>query len=176
MKVRNRTGDRNNAFGRIGGVVAAGVAAACLAVASPAFAHDSDSILTIGGDDNLLGDLIELDAEGIQNLREEFAEARADIKDAIADIEKAREEAKASPGGGAIVEVAFNAARAATSGAVKSALAEAREEIDDAERELARMDVSPEERVETQKSIDVLREEFAGLEEALEELLAALKA
>lgn len=165
---------RRSPLARIGGLVAAGAAAAGLFLATPAFAHGGHDILSLGDDDNLLQELIDLDADGIQDLRDEFADARADIKDAINDVEEAREEVKSAPGGAAIAKIAFKAAREATSTAVRKALAEANDRVDEAERQLKTADVSPEERVETQEAIDVLREGLASLEEPLDDLLAAL--
>jgi DNA repair exonuclease SbcCD ATPase subunit len=175
MNSTNHSGIGKSAAARFGGFFIAGAAAMGLALATPAAAHTH--VLNFGDDEDLLEKLIEMDAEDIQDMREEFADAREDIKDAIGDVEEAREEARQAPGGGAIVKIAFTAARAATSGAVKTALSEVRDAVDDAEHDLAAMnDISDEERVETQQAIDVLREELASLEVALEELLDALDA
>ena len=165
---------------RVGGFVLAAAAAGFL-FAAPAMAHDHEHsdhghTLTIGDDEDLLEKLIALDEEGIAHMRADIAEARADIEDAIKDVEEAREEVKSVPGGRWIVRIAFTAARAATSEAVKEAMEEAREAIDDAERRLATADVSDEERVETQGAIDGLREDLDDLEAALNELVAALHA
>lgn len=156
----------------------AAAAAAGLAVATPAFARDSgrDVVINIGKEGDLLKQLIELDQEGIDELRAEMAEARADIAEAITDIEDARQEVKGVPGGRIILKIAFASARAGASTAVNEALAEARTEIDRAERDLVVADVSAEEKVETQGAIDVLRSELDALEDSLNTLLDALRA
>lgn len=178
MTIKEHLATLNGAMTRFGGLIAVGAAAAGLALATPAYAHDSHHFLNFDNydDQDLLEDLIEMDAEDIQEMREEFAEARAEIKDAIGDIDEAREEASSAPGGAVIVKAAFAAARITASAAVDKALREAREEIDDAEVELAAMDISADERVETQEAIDVLRTELAALEDALGELFDALSA
>lgn len=174
MNSMTNSGICKSATARFGGFLIAGAAAMGLAFATPAAAHAH--VLSFGAED-LLEKLIEMDADDIQEMRDEFAEARDDIKDAIGDVEEAREEASQAPGGGAIIKTAFTAARAATSGAVKTALSDVRDAVDAAERELAEMtDISNDERTETLEAIDVLREELVSLEVALEELVDAMRA
>jgi uncharacterized coiled-coil DUF342 family protein len=159
---------------------AIGKAAAALALgagifaAAPSPAHEGGQREIVIGEGDLLEKLIKLDQAGIDEMRAEIAEARADIVEAIADIRDAREELRSVPGGRLIVRVAFAAASEAASTAVAEALKEARAEIDDAERRLASADVTPEERVETQGAINGLREDLAGLESALADLVRAL--
>ncbi len=135
-----------------------------------------DIVIDIGEDGELLEQLIEMDADDIADMRAEFAEARADIKEAIADVADARSEVKGVPGGGVILKIAFATARSSVSVAVDEALDEARREIDRAARDLKAMDVSAEERAETEGAILTLREELDLLEIALEELMDALRA
>ncbi|MDZ7627597.1 MAG: hypothetical protein U5J99_04205 [Parvularculaceae bacterium] len=132
--------------------------------------------IDIGGDGNLLQDLIDMDAADIEDMRSDFAEARADIKEAIGDIDEARNEVKGVPGGGVILRIAFATARSTASIAIDEALAEAREEITRAERDLNAAEVSADERTETQRAISTLREELDTLQIALEELIEALRA
>ncbi|MCB2113021.1 MAG: hypothetical protein KDD85_05670 [Parvularculaceae bacterium] len=151
----------------------AGVAAAGLALAAPAHAKDRN----IDFDKyHLLEQLIELDAEDIDDLRAELADAREEIADAIAEIEGAREEIKDTPGARAVLKIAFAAARSVSSAAINEALSEARTEIEKAERELSFADVSDAERAETQGVIDMLRVEIDILESSLDELIEALRA
>ena len=74
-------------------IFASATAAMMLAVATPAAADIQFNDISIGGvefddDEDLLTQLIELDADDIDELREEFAEAREDIADAVLDIEE----------------------------------------------------------------------------------------
>jgi predicted nucleic acid-binding Zn-ribbon protein len=137
---------------------------------------DREVLIDIGGDGDLLQDLIDMDAADIEEMRGEFAEARADIKEAIGDIEEAREDVKGVPGGGVILKIAFATARSSASVAIDEALADAREEITRAERDLKTADVSADEKAETQAAITTLREELDSLQVALEELIEALRA
>ncbi len=135
-----------------------------------------DIVIDIGEDGELLEQLIAMDAGDIADMRDEFAEARAEIKEAVADIAEARSDVKGVPGGGVILKIAFATARSSVSVAVDEALGEARREIDRAARALKTMDVSADERVETEGAILTLREELDLLEAALEELMDALSA
>lgn len=157
----------------------AGVAACGLAFSTPAAAHergDRDSVINIGKDGDLLKQLIELDQQGIEDMRAEIAEARTEIAEAIADIEDARQEVRGVPGGRWILQIAFSSARAGASTAIDEALRDARQEIDTAERDLVVADVSDEERIETQGAINVLRTELDALEASLNDLLSAMRA
>lgn len=135
-----------------------------------------DIVINIGEEGELLEQLIEMDAADIEDMRAEFAEARADIREAIADIDEARSDVKGVPGGGVILKIAFATARTSVSVAVDEALGEARREIDRAASDLRKMDVSADERAETEGAILTLREELDQLQDALEELMDALKA
>lgn len=147
-----------------------------LAFMPAAASENRDIIIDIGEDGDLLEQLIDLDREGIEDLRAEIAEARAEVAAAIADIEEAREDVKGVPGARLILRIAFASARAGAGSAVGEALAAARIEIDEAEQGLRTADVSAEERVETQGAIDALREELDELEVVLGDLLSALRA
>lgn len=158
-------------------ILGAASAAAAMVFAAPAFANEGREIVLNIGDGDLLEKLIELDAQGIADMRADIAEAREEIADAIRDIEETQEEIKDAPAGArVVVRVAFAAAREVTESAVGEALAEVHEEIDDAERRLKTVDVSDAERVETQGAIDALREELAELQRSLDELVATLRA
>lgn len=157
----------------------AGAAACGLALSTPAAAHDSgdrDVVINIGKNGDLLKQLIDLDQQGIEDMRAEIADARADVAAAINDIDEARQEVSGVPGGRLILKIAFASARAGASTAIDEALRDARQEIDKAERDLAFADVSDEERVETQGAIDVLRTELDALEASLNDLLSAMRA
>lgn len=161
-------------FSTIGKSGIAALAAAGLALSAPAEARDLN--ITIGKDGDLLEKLIEMDADDIADMREEFADARNDIDDAISDIADARAEAKAAPGGAFFLKIAFAAASAATDASVNSALDEVQTELDRAERELKTADVSAEERLETQEAIETLRDELATLRVKLDELIDSMRA
>lgn len=163
-------------------LVAGGALIGVALIAPAASAHNttlSFHHFSIGDDDeDLLDQLIELDAEDIADIREEMADAREDIRDAILDIEDAREEAKAAPGGKSIVNAALKAASAIVDSAVSEALDEVRSELDSAERRLpGRADeIGADEVAETQLAIDTIREEIVEVEAALEELLDVMRA
>ena len=136
---------------------------------------ERDLVINIGKEGDLLEQLIAMDAEDIEDMRSEFAEARADIKEAIGDIDEARADVKGVPGGGVILKIAFATARSSASIAIDEALADARREISRAERDLKSADVSADERAETAIAISTLREELDSLQAALEELIEALR-
>lgn len=166
-------------FELAGRLAIAGAAFCAMALATPAFAGgkaDREVIVNIGEDGDLLEQLIELDAAGIEEMRAEIAEARVEIAEAIGEIEEARQQVKAIPGGQVILKIAFASARAGATAAVDEALAEARVEIDKAEVGLTTADVSAEERAETQYAIKVLRTELEALEVSLATLMDALRA
>lgn len=155
---------------------AACLAGAALLIAGPAEAKGREVVIDIG-DGDLLEKLIKLDAEGIADMRADIAEARRDIEEAILEIEEARREVGDEPGAARFVlRIAFSAAREATEAVVAEAMAEARKEIDDAERKLKSADVSAAERAETQGAIDGLRDDLDDLEDALLDLIEALRA
>jgi hypothetical protein len=138
--------------------------------------RDREVVIDLGKDGELLDQLIEMDAAEIEDMRADFDEARADIKEAIGDIEEARKDVRGVPGGGVILKIAFATARSSASIAIDEAIAEARKEIRRAERDFKAMDVSAEERAETELAILTLREELDSLQVALEELIEALRA
>lgn len=83
---------------------AAALALAAFAPLSGASAHDVH--LHFNDHEDLLEQLIELDADGIEDLRDDFADAREDIADAIIDVEEAKEEVKEVPLGDMIATIA----------------------------------------------------------------------
>ncbi len=167
---------KNNALMTIAGAAAAAMMLVAPAAAQEYNDHDRKYIINISDEGDLLEKLIALDADGIEDLRAEIADAKADIADAMDDIDEARAEASEAPGGRFVLRIAFAVARGVTEGAVEEALAEVRAELDDAERTLPMMDISDDEKVETQYAIDMLRDELEGLEDSLDELVEAMRA
>ena len=161
------------------GAIAGMVAALGLAFTGPAYAkhhdHDHDLNIHIGKDKDLLPQLIEMDADDIADMKEEFADARADIDDAINDIAEAKEEAKSAPGGAFFMKIAFAAARSATDTAITTALDKVFDALDRAQTDLKTADVSADERVETQLAIDTMRSELKSLRVKLDELVDAMR-
>lgn len=158
--------------------IMAGAAVLALGVAAPLGGASAHSFhLNFDDHEDLLEQLIELDADGIEDLRDELIEARAEIGEAIYDIQEAKEEVKGVPFGGMIARIAFRAASATVSEASETALDEVRSEMVKAERELdnRRAELGEAEYAETQGAFVMLREEMAELEAALEELSQALK-
>lgn len=156
----------------------AGAAALTLAAFAPLSGASAGSYnLHFDDHEDLLEQIIELDAEGIANLRADLTEARADIADAIRDIEDAKEDVKEVPFGGMVAKVAFRAASATVSKATETALDEVRDELVKAERELGarRTDLGEAEYMETSDAITMIRKELKSLEDALEDLTDALK-
>ncbi len=161
----------------------AGLAAATFAVAAPAQAHDNGHSISFNGldfddDADLLQQLIDLDADDIDEIREEFAEAQEEIAEAIEEVEDARAELQSKPGGGMIVRIAFSAASAVVSEVSDEIFQEVITRLDDAESELAANadEVGPEEVAETGEAINVIRTGLDDVANALEDLTAALKA
>ncbi len=165
------------------GALSIGAAALILSVASPAnaevnFNHVSFDSFSFDEDEDFLEQLIELDADDIEDVREEMAEASVEIRDAITEIDDAREEVKAAPGGSAILEAALAIASSFAEKAMDEGFAEATTELDRVEDELHGMEneLSAEEYAETQLAIDTIRSEMAEIEVALGELLETMKA
>ena len=160
--------------------ILSGAAAIGLAFAAPAaLANDFIDISLEDldfGDEDFLQQLIDMDADDIANMRAEMAEARAEIREAIGEVEAARAEAAANPETKPVVIAALEAASAAVVTATKTVFEEIRTELDDAETDLAAADISAEEMSETKAAIAALREELAGIEDALGELVAAMRA
>ena len=156
-------------------------ATAALALSAPAFARDveirtgGDRTIVLGKDGDLLDQLIALDAKGIDDMRADFADARREIDDAIDDIEDARRDVRGVPGGRLIIRIAFATAAEATNEAAGAAMDDAFAEVDLAEDQLHGMEISREERLETQHAIDTLREELGLLDESLGRLSEALR-
>lgn len=168
--------DTVNTWVRTAAAITAG---ACLVAAAPAQARDVDiefdRHIILDGDEDLLEQLIALDAEGIADMHADMAEALGDIDEAIEEIREARDEINEEAGfARVIVKVAFATARATAKTAINEAMKDAREEVDEAEAKLKTADVSADERVETQGAIDGLRGDLKELEAALQRLLAEL--
>ena len=121
--------------------------------------------------------LIALDADDIEDLRQELADARLEVLAAIDEVEEAKQELDDVPGGEAILKVAFSVAGVAVSKSTDKAFEKLRYEIDLAEEQLIeRQDqVGAEEFTETQLAIDVLREGIADIEVALADVIDALR-
>ncbi len=130
-----------------------------------------------GDAEEILDELIEMDARDIEDLRADLVDARADINDAIGDIEEAKEEVKDAPGGEAIANVAFNIARAAVDRATGKAIDKARETLIEVEALLdeRREDIGEAEFRETLGAINMIRSELVEIEQALDALTDALR-
>ena len=155
----------------------AGAAVFSLGLAAPATAHDFDFDMDIGDDEEFLEQLIELDANDIEDIRTDMAEAREDIREAIGEIEEARAEASETPGAGVIVSAALKTARVVVSATVNRALNKVDAALTRAEGGLndTRASISADEYAETLLAISVIREELIGVQDALAELLDAMK-
>lgn len=151
-------------------------------IPTTADAHDisiSSHGLTFGDKDNdLLQQLIDLDADEIEDLRQELVDARSDIEESIDDIADARTETREGGGAKAILDIAFNFASSTVSASSEKAFKEAKSEIDHAARQLDEMKtkISSEEYEETKYAIDMLRTELAELEKMLGQLADAFDA
>ncbi len=130
----------------------------------------------IGDADELLDELIEMDARDIEELQKDLVEARADIKEAIGDIEEAREDVKDAPAGEAIAKVAFKIARVAVDRATGKAIDKARDTLDEVETMLGerRAEIGEAEFRETRDAIEMIRRELIEIEYALDDLTTAL--
>ncbi len=162
-------------------LASAAVFAVSAAAPTTAVAHDRDfsfNGFSFDDDDDLLEQLIELDGDDIDELREEMAEAREEIAEAILEIEEARLEASAAPGGAIIVNAALSAASTVVSITTNKAFREVLQELDSAEQELmaSREAVGEAEFIETHLAIIVIREEIASIKDALSELTSAMRA
>lgn len=161
-------------------LIFSGAAALGLAFAAPAAVADDFVNISFDdldfGDEDFLQKLIEMDADDIADMRAEMADARAEIRDAISEIQEARAEAEANPESRTVIEAALAAASVAITSATDSAFEKVRAELDEAEVELAATDVSADEMAETQGAIAAVREELAGIEAAVSDLVAAMKA
>lgn len=133
--------------------------------------------LSFGDTEELLEDLIAMDADEIEEMRQDLIDARADIADAIKDIEEAKEDVKEVPMGAAIANIAFRTASATVSASTDMAFNKVRKELKKAEAELKdrRKELGEAEFKETQGAIQMIREELIEIEYALDDLQAALK-
>ncbi len=156
-----------------------GASALALGFAGPAAAGDSINIggVSFGDDDgDFLEQLIKLDADDIEELRAELADAHDEIMDAIAEVEEAKAELQEIPN--FAIKVALSGASVAVSTTTNHAFKEVRSELDRAEQDLEGMKdrLSAEEFAETEAAIAMLREELATLEDALDALSASMRA
>lgn len=131
----------------------------------------------IGDADELLDELIEMDASDIAELQADLVEARDDIEEAISEIAEAKEEVKDTVIGAAIANAAFNVAQVAVDRATGMAITKARKALDEAEAMLSdrRDDLGDAEFHETRGAIDMIRSELIELEYSLDALSAALR-
>lgn len=155
----------------------AGAATLALAAAPIGAASAHSFHLNFDDHEDLLEQMIELDADGIEDLREDLVDAREDIADAILDIEDAKSDVKDVPFGGMVARIAFRAASATVSRATETALDDVRAEITKAESELdnRRADLGEAEYAETQGAFTMVRDELVQIEAALDDLMDALK-
>ncbi|MBT8471312.1 MAG: hypothetical protein HKN14_02025 [Marinicaulis sp.] len=164
------------------GLFAAGAALFAMTLAPVANAHGGDGFTINGfnfGDDteDLLEKLIELDADEIEEIRIDLADAREDVLDAISDVEEAKEEASDVPGGGAIVKIAIGIAAGAVVESTDEIFEELRVSLNDASKELVerRSEVGEAEFDETNNAISVMLSGIAGIEDAIDTLVAAMR-
>lgn len=165
-------------------MIITGAAAFGLVLAAPAAHAGSFGDLSFNGVDfdidseDFLQNLIDMDAEDIAEMRADMAEARSDIKDAISEIEQARKDAGENPEAKKAVMAAMAAASDSVMDSAKEVFSKVRAALDKAETDLVsgKIEVSAEEIDETKLVIATLREELGGIEVALGELAAALKA
>ena len=167
-------------------LTAAGAAAfALFAIApAPALAGDLSNLSVEFNDldldinkENFLQQLIEMDADDIAELRADLADARKDVLDAIAEVKEARLEARKDPQTAGFIDIAFAAASVSVENSTYGVFNDIYDMIDSAEADLkaGKADVGAAERRETQEAITVLREGLDGVQDALGELLAAMK-
>ena len=179
--LRNRPSE--NSFARLitGSILAAGAVIALGATDIAAAHEDEGNTLTINGvtfsAEDLLDDLIALDADDIADMRADFAEAQEDIIDAIGDIEEAREDVRGVPGGRFVLKIAFAAARESVTEATDEAFSEVRANLVVAEKDLeaAKDEVGQGEYSETTEAIAVIRDGMDDIQASLAELTAAMK-
>ncbi len=162
----------------------AGGAMLAFTAATPAAVAGDISSISIDGlnfdfdNEDLLQSLIEMDADDIAEMREELAEARVEIRDAIGEIAEARAEAEDSDEARAILAVALSQASKSVEDSITEAFGEVRAELDRAEGELSGMKstLSSAEYAETNDLIAFLRSELVEFEVAIAELVTAMKA
>ncbi|MEM8772541.1 MAG: hypothetical protein AAGD92_12910 [Pseudomonadota bacterium] len=130
----------------------------------------------IGDHEELLQDLIDMDAEDIDDLQNDLMEARGDIAEAIGDIEDAKDDLHDAPGGQLIARMAFGAARIAVSKVSGMAFREAREELDKTADALndRRAEIGELEYAETTGALLMIRAELDAIKAQLDELADAL--
>ena len=183
MTQQIETGSISEIFKPFTKMALVGAAVFAFATAAPTAASAHNDGITINGlsfgdDEDVLQQLIDMDADDIEELREEMADAREDIADAILDIEEAREDVKEAPGGAVIMKIALGTASKVVTKATGKVFYEVLTEISAAAEELetVRDEIGDAEYTETRLVISVLREEIASIEEAISELTAAMRA
>lgn len=180
---KNSDIQKKSLFSNTGKTFFAAVAAMGLAATTPAFAHDDDhDSISFGSvhfdiDEDLLPQIVELDADEIEDLRVELADAREDISDAIADVDEAREDTKGIPGAGVIVKIAMSFAARVADETVSEVFGELRSELSVAETELKNTsdDYSAQEYQETLGAIKMMKSELTSIDHALEDLFEAMR-
>ena len=162
-------------------IIGAAIFAVAAAAPSAAYArssHISIEGLNFGDDEDLLEQLIEMDPDDIEDLRDEMADARDEIADAILEIEDAREEAREAPGGAVLMKIALGTASTVVTKATGKVFKEVKADLDEAadELETVKDQIGAAEYRETKMAIAVVREELAKLEASLAELTDAMRA
>lgn len=172
-----RTLDLNNPRAAFRNFLLAAAATIALIVAALVPTPADAGRLHIDNADELLDELIEMDAGDIEDLQADLVEARADIEEAVSDIAEAKEDVRESAMGAAIANVAFNVAQVAVDRATGMAVNKARKALNEAEVLLnARRDSLGEaEYQETRGAISMIRNELTDIESALEALAKALR-
>lgn len=172
-----RTMNLNNPRARLRNCALAVAALIALTIAALIPTRADAHNFRIDKPEDLLEELIELDADEIAELREDLIEAQDDINDAIFDIEDAKKDIRDVPAGGAIARVAFKAASAAVDGAAGRAIGKAQKTLEEAESLLSerRDEVGEAEYKETKDAIIMIRRELAQIEDSLDDLLAAMR-
>jgi hypothetical protein len=144
------------------------------AAANPAFAADRNYEFV--DNEEMLAELIELDADDIAEMRDELAEARVEIEEAIAEISAERAAIEDQPVfARAIMKIAFGFAGARIENEGLEAFDEALAALGEADAELKLAAVSDEERAETQAAIDLLQTELPALRDLLARLGEAMR-
>ena len=147
-----------------------------LTVAALAPSQANAHRLNIGDAEEVLDELIEMDAKDIEDLEADLVEARSEIKNAIHEIEDAKDDVKDTPVGAAIAKIAFKVASTAVDRATGKAINEARKTLDEVEAQLhdQRDEIGETEFQETLGAVRMIRDELTEIELALDDLTDAL--
>lgn len=143
--------------------------------AAPASAKSFDLDLEFDDHKDLLVHLIALDADDIEDLRNDLQEAQTDIANAIIEVTEAKEEIKEAAFGGIVERIAFAAAKSSISEVADEIFADLRANLTLAKTELGnrRSSIGEDEFVETSGLITMLEGELTSLEASLKELAKA---